>query len=121
MKKYLVPVLFTMLALTPVMAHAKYPERSIELIVLANPGGDTDVNARALAAALNEEMGWNVIVTNMSGGSGAVAFEDALSNPDDGYRFVFYTRGKKDLPLVVCLRGICRGSNDSPSANLKSL
>ena len=32
-----------------------------------------------------------------------------------------YTRGQKDLPLVVLCRGICRGSNDSPSANLKSL
>ena len=93
MKKILIPVLFTILALTPVVAKAEYPERSIELIVPANPGGDTDANARALAAALNEEMGWNVIVTNMSGGSGAVAFEDALSNPDDGYRFVFYHSG----------------------------
>ena len=33
----------------------------------------------------------------------------------------YYTRGQKDLPLVVLCRGICRGSNDSPSANLKSL
>ena len=32
-----------------------------------------------------------------------------------------YTRGKKDLPLVDCFRGICLSSNDSPSANLKSL
>lgn len=71
----------------------KWPTRDIELIVPANPGGDTDANARALAAALNETMGWNVIVTNMAGGSGAVAFEDCLSNPNDGYRFVFYHSG----------------------------
>ena len=80
------------MVLTSISALAEWPERSIELIVPANPGGDTDANARALAA-LNEEMGWNVIVTNMSGGSGAVAFEDCLSNPDDGYRFVFYHSG----------------------------
>ena len=93
MKKLFAVVLVLMMVLASVSALAEYPERSIELIVPANPGGDTDANARALAAALNEEMGWNVIVTNMAGGSGAVAFEDCLSNPDDGYRFVFYHSG----------------------------
>ena len=67
-----------------------WPERAIELIVPANPGGDTDNNARALAAALKEEMGWDVIVTNMAGGGGFVALEDCLVNPSNGYRFVFY-------------------------------
>ena len=93
MKKLFAVAVVLMLVLTSVCALADWPERSIELIVPANPGGDTDANARALAAALNEEMGWNVIVTNMAGGSGAVAFEDCLSNPDDGYRFVFYHSG----------------------------
>lgn len=93
MKKLFIPALLAALCLAPVSAQAAWPERSIELIVPANPGGDTDANARALAAALNEEMGWNVIVTNMSGGAGAVAFEDAIENPDDGYRFVFYHSG----------------------------
>ena len=93
MKKLFAIALVIMMALTSVSALAEWPERSIELIVPANPGGDTDANARALAAALNEDLGWNVIVTNMAGGSGAVAFEDCLSNPDDGYRFVFYHSG----------------------------
>jgi tripartite-type tricarboxylate transporter receptor subunit TctC len=93
MKKLFAVVLVLMMVFTSVSALAEWPERSIELIVPAKPGGDTDANARALAAALNEDLGWNVIVTNMAGGSGAVAFEDCLSNPDDGYRFVFYHSG----------------------------
>ena len=93
MKKLFAMLLVLTLALSCVAALAEWPERAIELIVPANPGGDTDANARALAAALTEEMGWNVIVSNMAGGSGAVAFEDCLSNPDDGYRFVFYHSG----------------------------
>ena len=93
MKKLFVMLLAALLVLSSVSALAEWPERSIELIVPANPGGDTDANARALADALNKEMGWNVIVSNMSGGSGAVAFEDLKSNPDDGYRFVFYHSG----------------------------
>ena len=93
MKKLFAMLLVVTLVLSGIAALAEWPERAIELIVPANPGGDTDANARALAAALTEEMGWNVIVSNMSGGSGAVAFEDLLSNPDDGYRFVFYHSG----------------------------
>lgn len=93
MKKIVSLLLAVALLLGCASALAEWPERAIELIVPANPGGDTDANARALAAALTEEFGWNVIVTNMSGGSGAVAFEDLLANPDDGYRFVFYHSG----------------------------
>ena len=93
MKKFFALLLVAILSLTAVSALAEWPERAIELIVPANPGGDTDANARALAAALNDTMGWNVIVSNMSGGSGAVAFKDALANPDDGYRYVFYHSG----------------------------
>ena len=93
MKKLFSALLVLMLLLTSVSALADWPERTIELVVPANPGGDTDANARALAAALTEELGWNVIVSNMNGASGAVAFEDVLSNPDDGYRFVFFHSG----------------------------
>lgn len=94
MKKLVVFLLAAVMLLGCLPAVAEeWPTRDIELIVPANPGGDTDANARALAAALKEANGWNVIVTNMSGGSGAVAFEDCLSNPGDGYRFVFYHSG----------------------------
>jgi tripartite-type tricarboxylate transporter receptor subunit TctC len=93
MKKLFAAFLVLMMMLSSISALAEWPERSIELIVPANPGGDTDANARALAAALNEKLGWNVIVSNMAGGAGAVAFEDVLNNPDDGYRYVFYHSG----------------------------
>ena len=95
MKKLISALLVLMMLLAGVsaMASSEWPARTIELVVPANPGGDTDANARALAAALTEEMGWNVVVSNMAGGAGAVAFEDVLSNPDDGYRFVFYHSG----------------------------
>ena len=92
MKKVLC-VLLALMLLACATALAEWPERAIELIVPANPGGDTDANARALAAALNEQLGWNVIVTNMNGASGTVAFDNLLENPDDGYRFVFFHSG----------------------------
>lgn len=100
MKKLLTALLAVMLVLLSVSALADWPERSIELIVPANPGGDTDANARALAAALTEELGWNVIVSNMNGASGTVAFENLLENPDDGYRFVFFHSGASISELM---------------------
>lgn len=107
MKKVFAAFLALMLVLSSVAALAEWPERSIELIVPANPGGDTDANARALAAALNETMGWNVIVTNMAGGSGGVAFKDAKNNPGDGYRFVFYHSGG----TIAEVMGVYEGFN----------
>lgn len=95
MKKLFASLLALTLMLSGLTALAQetWPTRTIELIVPANPGGDSDANARALAAALTAEMGWNVVVSNMAGGAGAVAFEDLLANPGDGYRFVFYHSG----------------------------
>ena len=100
MKKLLTVLLALSMLLVGASAFAEWPERSIELIVPANPGGDTDANARALAAALNEELGWNVIVSNMSDGSGTVAYEDVMNNPDDGYRFVFFHSGAAITELM---------------------
>ncbi|MCQ2453623.1 MAG: hypothetical protein MJ136_03490 [Clostridia bacterium] len=100
MKKFFAALLVMAMLLCSVSALAEWPERAIELIVPANPGGDTDANARALAAALNQEYGWNVIVSNMNGGSGAVAFEDLMNNPDPGYRFVFYHSGACTTELM---------------------
>lgn len=71
----------------------EWPNRAIELIVPANPGGDSYAHARALAEGLKEKLGWEVTVTDMPGGAGNVAFEYALNHPDDGYRFVFYHSG----------------------------
>ena len=42
MKKLVAAVLVLMMVLASVSALAEWPERSIELIVPANPGGDTD-------------------------------------------------------------------------------
>lgn len=100
MKKLFSALLVLTLLFSSVAALAEWPERSIEFVVPADPGGDTDANARALAAALTEELGWNVIVTNMTGGTGTVAFEDVLNSPNDGYRFVLFHSGAPIAELM---------------------
>ncbi len=66
-----------------------YPEKSIEIIIPANPGGDTDTTVRAIAQSLTEILGQPVTVTNMAGGSGTVAMTELLNRDADGYT-VFY-------------------------------
>ncbi len=108
MKKFVTLMLALMMVLVAGLALAEdWPTRAIELVVPANPGGDTDNNARALAEALKAEMGWDVIVSNMNGGSGAVAVEDVLSNTGEGYRFVFYHSGA----CITQMMGMYEGFN----------
>lgn len=52
-------------------AEAKYPAEKIDYILHVKPGGATDVLARKLASALEEEMGVTFVVENRNGGSGA--------------------------------------------------
>ena len=70
-------------------ALADYPEKAIEVLIPANPGGDTDTTVRAIAQSLTELLGQPVVVTNMAGGAGTVAMTELLNRDADGYT-VFY-------------------------------
>ncbi len=72
-----------------------FPNKRIELIVPWGAGGGTDQVARQLAMAAERLCGWNISVSNMDGGGGAVghaAIADA--NPDG------YTVGSIDTSLL---------------------
>jgi tripartite-type tricarboxylate transporter receptor subunit TctC len=57
----------------PVIAAAQdFPSRPITLIVPYSPGGATDVQARALAAAAEKTLGQSVIVLNRPGAGGTL-------------------------------------------------
>ena len=70
-------------------AFADYPEKAIEVLIPAGPGGDTDTTVRAISASLTELLGQPVVVTNMPGGAGTVAMTELLNRDADGYT-VFY-------------------------------
>lgn len=61
-----------------------YPTDKLDYILHVKPGGATDVLARKLAAALEEEMGVTVTVENRSGGSGAKQMAVFTRKPADG-------------------------------------
>lgn len=62
-----------------------YPQRPITLIVPWAAGGGTDLVARALAGALEQELGQPVRVVNREGGGGVVGHTAIAQATPDGY------------------------------------
>lgn len=62
-----------------------WPSKPIEVIVGFNPGGGTDLIGRAIAAALEKQLGVPVQVVNRAGGGGVVGFDALRRAPADGY------------------------------------
>lgn len=79
------------------VVESSYPERPINLIVPFGAGGGTDAWNRAIAAALVEN-GWDVKVSNVTGGSaGSVGTAQVWNGKHDGYTLA----GTSETPLCI--------------------
>ena len=58
-----------------------WPTRPIQVVVIANPGGDTDFNARTMAKYFNQITGKTMVVTNVAGGGGTLAARTSAGTP----------------------------------------
>jgi tripartite-type tricarboxylate transporter receptor subunit TctC len=104
----LVPTRWAMLAVlfvsvaTPVAAQpARYPTRTIEIVVAYGGGGSTDLVARALAQKFQKRLGQPVVVLNKPGGSGVIgATVAARANPDGYTLYVGYTSETVVVPQL---------------------
>lgn len=77
-------------------ASENYPEENLTMIVGYGPGGSTDVGARLMADALEDELGVNVVVENKEGAGGQVGLT-AVANADcEGYTF-----GTANFPSAI--------------------
>lgn len=65
----------------------EYPVDTVTLITHSSPGGGSDVFLRELSRYLAPYLGANVIVENVSGGSGAKAMAQLAQAPADGSMF----------------------------------
>ncbi len=63
----------------------KYPAKSVRIVVGFQPGGATDIAARAIALKLNDALGGSFIVDNRSGAAGNIAAEIVAKANPDGY------------------------------------
>jgi tripartite-type tricarboxylate transporter receptor subunit TctC len=77
-----------------VAADIKWPTRPVQVVVIANPGGDTDFNARMMAKYFNKITGKNMVVTNVAGGGGTLAAEQVKSAAADGNTLLFTHPGQ---------------------------
>ena len=73
------------MSLTAGFALAEYPDRPIKVIVPFGAGGETDLSARILASELQEKLGQNVIVQNITGAAGMTGTKAVLAAEPDGY------------------------------------
>lgn len=67
---------------------ADYPARDINLKVPYNPGGSTDLTARALGESMGKILGTTFMVTNTPGAGGALGSTAIKNAPKDGYNLL---------------------------------
>ena len=72
-------------------AQEPYPQEVITLITHSSPGGGSDVFLRQLARYLGPELGVDIAVENVRGGSGVRAVAKLVNSPADGSAFYAYT------------------------------
>jgi tripartite-type tricarboxylate transporter receptor subunit TctC len=94
-------VLFASVATLTVAQPARYPSRTIEIVVAYGGGGSTDLVARALAQKFQERLGQPVVVLNKPGGSGVIGATLAARAAPDGHTlYVGYTSETVVVPQL---------------------
>ena len=74
-------------------AHAEYPDHPIRLVVGYPPGGNTDVNARIVAAGLEKVLKTSIVVENRPGAAGMLAYDYVAKAQPDGYTMILGATG----------------------------
>ena len=68
-----------------------WPEKQIDLVNPFGAGGAADVQARKLAEVLARDLGEPVVVRNVTGAGGAIAYSEVQRAKPDGYTMVWYS------------------------------
>lgn len=63
----------------------KYPQRPVQVIVPATPGGPVDTAARILKPALSDALGGVVVLVNKPGASGTIGMQAMATATPNGY------------------------------------
>ena len=72
-------------------AFAAYPERPVKIVVANSPGGPSDIIARFMAAALQEQTRGTFIVENKGGAGGNIGMGLVARSESDGYTILLAT------------------------------
>jgi tripartite-type tricarboxylate transporter receptor subunit TctC len=93
------------LPLGALRAQATWPTRTVNMIVPFPPGGQADLAARPVAAALEKILGHPVIVENRGGGGGSIGNAAAARAAPDGYTLLMSLSSLVVLPEADRLLG----------------
>lgn len=74
-----------------------WPKKTVQVVIHAGAGGDTDFNTRTMAKYFKEITGQSMIVTNMTGGGGSVSTSFIKDAEPDGYTMICTHTG----PMIV--------------------
>ena len=87
----------------PALAQAWQPQRPVEFVVAAGPGGGSDQFARTVQSIIQRHnlLRTPVIVSNKGGGAGTEAFVYARGAAGDPHKLVFATNNVWLMPLVT--------------------
>ncbi|MGJ7545980.1 tripartite tricarboxylate transporter substrate binding protein [Variovorax sp. LT1R16] len=77
---------------------AKFPTRTIELLVPYQPGGGTDGLARAFADASRKHIDQSIVIVNRPGAGGAIGWTEVINARPDGYKLAVLTVELLTLP-----------------------
>jgi len=72
-------------------AYAAYPDRPVKIVVANTPGGPSDITARIVTAALQQNTGKTFFVENRGGAGGNIGFGYAAHSEADGYTILLIT------------------------------
>lgn len=62
-------------------------DRDIEMVCMYDVGSGTDATLRAICDQVGRELGVNIVINNVSGGSGLTGMEYFYTQPADGYTY----------------------------------
>ena len=75
--------------LSPLLAHAEFPDRTVKIVVPFDAGGSIDTVARALAQRLNDKWNVPVIIENRPGAGNTIGANAVAKAAPDGYTLLY--------------------------------
>jgi tripartite-type tricarboxylate transporter receptor subunit TctC len=83
-------------------AAQQFPSKPITMVVPYAPGGNVDVSARVLQAAIGDALGQPVVIENRPGGAGLIAGDYVARTEPDGHTLLVGSNGPVILgPLTM--------------------
>ena len=73
------------------MAKDDWPLKQVDLVNPFGAGGAADVQARKLAEIISKDLGQPLVVRNVTGAGGAIAYNEVHRAKPDGYTLIWYS------------------------------